>query len=102
MPPQGESTGIAIEDGVLVAHVFSRHLTRTIPELFSDYDSLRRSSIEKLYKTTVWNWENAAGGSPSWSWAVFMEYMTIVVLIFMNWRKEDHFAGDVSKLKLPA
>ena len=101
MPPQGESTGVAIEDGVLVAHVLSRHATRRISQLFADYNSLRRSTIEKLYKTTVWNWENAAGGNQSWGWGIIMEWLTVVVLMIMNLRKEDHFASDVSKLQLP-
>ncbi|KHN97901.1 salicylate hydroxylase [Metarhizium album ARSEF 1941] len=41
MPPQGEGTGVAIEDGVLLACVLSRRATRDIPTMFRDYETLR-------------------------------------------------------------
>ncbi len=101
MPPQGESTGVAIDDGVLLAHVFHRHATRTVAQLFADYEQLRRKTIDKLYKETNWRWQNAAVHDSGWIWSVLIDWMTVAFLWFMNSKGEDYFAGDVSKLKLP-
>ena len=101
MPPQGESTGVSIEDGVLAAHVFQRHATRTVAQLFADYESLRRKEIEKLYRDTTWRWQNAATHDAGWLWSIFMEWMTVGFVWFMKWKQSDYFASDVAKLKLP-
>jgi 2-polyprenyl-6-methoxyphenol hydroxylase-like FAD-dependent oxidoreductase len=102
MPPQGESTGVAIEDGVLLAHVFQRHASRSVAELFTDYEKLRRQRIEKLFKDTTWRWQNAASHDASWVWSIFIDWLTAAFVWFMKWRGEDYFADDVSKLALPA
>ena len=100
MPPQGESTGVAIEDGVLLAHVFSRRDTRSVAQMLTDYETLRRADINKLYKDTVWNWNHA--GSKGWLELVVTEWITPTVLSMMNRRSQDQFARDVRKLVLPA
>jgi len=102
MPPQGESTGVAIEDGVLLARVFERHGTRTVARLFADYEALRRQTIEKLYKETTWRWNNAASHDSGWLWSVFIDYLTVAFLWFMKLRQGDYFASDVARLELPA
>jgi len=101
MPPQGESTGVAIEDGVLLAHVFERRDTRTVEQLFADYEAVRRPVIEKLFKETTWRWKNAASSESGWLWSVFIDYLTVAFLWFMRFRQEDYFASDVAKLELP-
>ncbi len=101
MPPQGESTGIAIEDGVLVAHVFQRHCSRTVTQLFADYEKLRRQTIEKLYKASTWRWQNAATPDAGLVWSIITDWMTSGFIRFMKLRQEDYFASDVEKLKLP-
>lgn len=100
MPPQGESTAFAIEDGVLLAHVFSRRDKRSIGQLFSDYEVLRRAVINKHYRSTVWGFESSNADS-SWLKAVFMEYATKIYLMVHRWGKADYFANDVRKLDLP-
>ncbi|KAH7014617.1 uncharacterized protein B0I36DRAFT_278542 [Microdochium trichocladiopsis] len=100
MPPQGESTGIAIEDGVLFAHVFSRCATRSVRRLMSDYEALRREQVEKVYSQTVWSWKQG-GTTASWLGNVVMEWLTTAVVYVMNWRQGDHFARDVTKMELP-
>lgn len=101
MPPQGESIGIAIEDGVLLAHVLSRHDTRDISRVFQDYERLRRRHIHKLYKETVWRWNNAMKEDAGWLWGIFVEWLTVVFLFFMNRKQKDYFADDVGGLDLP-
>lgn len=100
MPPLGESTGIAIEDGVLFAHVLSRRETRTAQQLFADYERLRRSDVDTSYKESITRW-NATPTSRSWLGAVVVDWVTWGYVAVMNWRT-DHFARDVRELALPA
>lgn len=98
MPPQGESTGVAIEDGVLFAHVFSRRTTRTVPRMLADYEALRRADIDALYRETVQRW---TGPIPEFiSYDFVVEWITWVFLKVMSFKKNS-FARDVRKLELP-
>ncbi|AEO67645.1 uncharacterized protein THITE_2051261 [Thermothielavioides terrestris NRRL 8126] len=97
-PPQGESSGLAIEDGVLLAHVFSRRDTRSVPQLFADYEALRRDVIKKAHDDAVFRWEQVH--DRSWFGMIFLEWLTIVYVWFKN-SKED-FGRDVRELPLPA
>lgn len=99
MPPQGESTGIAIEDGILFAHVLGKGLSRGITQVISAYESLRRSDIQKLHRETMFRWNGSS--SSSWAWSLVMEYVTWVYLIVANYRQTDYFARDVRKFELP-
>lgn len=101
MPPQGESTGIAIEDGVLLAHVFQHHDTRNVKRIFEDYETLRRTTVDKLYDESARRWKHAAQEDSGWLWGIIFEWLTLVVMTLMNMRQADHFAADVEKLKLP-
>ncbi|PNP82126.1 hypothetical protein FNYG_04315 [Fusarium nygamai] len=99
MPPQGESTGIAIEDGVLFAHVLSEGIEKGVPYVMEAYETLRRDEINKLYEETMFRWK--AGGSSSWLWSIFMEFATWVYLLLANYRQDDYFKRDVRSFKLP-
>ncbi|KAH7013799.1 salicylate hydroxylase [Ilyonectria destructans] len=100
MPPQGESTGVAIEDGVLFAHVLSKGASKGIPQVFAAYESLRRPDIKKLYYESMFRWNGA--GSSTWLWSIVMEFITWIYIIVANWRQTDYFARDVRKFELPA
>jgi 2-polyprenyl-6-methoxyphenol hydroxylase-like FAD-dependent oxidoreductase len=54
MPPQGESTGFAIEDAVLVSRVFDRFSQKDLSHIFEVYEKTRRPRINKAYKEAVW------------------------------------------------
>ena len=98
MPPQGESTGVAIEDGVLFAHVFSRRATRSLPRMLADYEKLRRADIDKTYRETMNRWD---GPVPAlWSSDLAVEWITWAFLKVMYW-KQDPFSRDVRKFALP-
>ncbi|KAL1866972.1 hypothetical protein VTK73DRAFT_4441 [Phialemonium thermophilum] len=101
MPPQGESTGVAIEDGVLMARILRRHNERTVAQLFDDYEKMRRPPVDKLYRDSVWRWNTAIKEDAGWFGTIVMEWMTYLFLWFMHYRAEDHFASDVEKLELP-
>jgi 2-polyprenyl-6-methoxyphenol hydroxylase-like FAD-dependent oxidoreductase len=102
MPPQGESTGIAIEDGVLFAHVLSRRDSRTVSELLRDYETLRRPDINKSYQETLTRWTTMpSAATPTWYKALLFDWITWVYVMVMNWQTTDHFARDVRKVALP-
>ncbi|KAJ6786316.1 hypothetical protein PWT90_09327 [Aphanocladium album] len=99
MPPQGESTGVAIEDGVQLAHVLSRRdAGRSVPQMLADYEALRRADVTALHKTSMARWNTPAPAG--WIGRVFMEYMAWVVVSYLNWTS-NHFARDVRDLALP-
>jgi 2-polyprenyl-6-methoxyphenol hydroxylase-like FAD-dependent oxidoreductase len=99
MPPQGESTGVAIEDGVLLAHALSRRDTRSVAQMIADYECIRKDTIKKLYDETTFRWNDA--GSKSWLKSVIMDWMTWAYIFWMNYGSKDHFARDVRTLELP-
>ncbi|EFZ04053.1 FAD-dependent oxidoreductase [Metarhizium robertsii] len=99
MPPQGEATGVAIEDGVLLARVLSRRATRDIPTLFRDYETLRRPDIQETYKETMARWN--APVPKAWMSGFVMEWMTWGYLKLMGMKK-DYFGRDVRNMELPA
>jgi 2-polyprenyl-6-methoxyphenol hydroxylase-like FAD-dependent oxidoreductase len=100
MPPQGESTGVAIEDAVLLAHVFSRRDRRSVAQMFADYETLRRPIINKTYDEAVFRWERV--GDKSWLATVVMDWMTMGYVWFINSWSKDSFGRDVRDLELPA
>jgi hypothetical protein len=100
MPPQGEPSAFALEDGVLLAHVFSRRGSRSVGQMFADYEAIRRATINKHYQRTSWAFEQN-NSDCSWLWALFMEYVTMLYLLVYGWSQSDHLAGDVRQLDLP-
>lgn len=99
MPPQGESTGVAIEDGVLLAHVLSRRDDgRSVPQMIADYEALRRADVAALHKTSMARWKSPAPAGCVGR--IMMEWMAWFVVSYLNWTS-DHFARDVRKLALP-
>lgn len=101
MPPQGESTGLAIEDAMLIAHVFERRGSRTVEQLFADYEAVRRSVVDKHFGDAVWALKHIFAET-SWVMGIFHEWATWLYLLLKRWGQEDHFGGDVRKLELPA
>jgi hypothetical protein len=103
MPPQGESAGIAIEDGVLIAHVLTRLATRSVNLLVADYEMLRRTSIDAAWKEANWRWQGVAKADAGW-WSTFLMETLMssgLVVNWMNAKAKKHFAGDVELLQLP-
>jgi 2-polyprenyl-6-methoxyphenol hydroxylase-like FAD-dependent oxidoreductase len=103
MPPQGESTGLAIEDGVLLAHVLSRLETRSVDQLLADYEALRRQTVDAAWKEADWRWKGAAKADAGWFSTFLMEaFMSSGFIVNrMNAKASKHFASDVDLLELP-
>jgi len=95
MPPQGESTGLAIEDAVLLARVFEKLSTKSIPEIFEAYEKTRRPRIDRAYTEAVSRWSKVK--DKSWLVQKLEEWLTWVWM----WYKSDDFAKsfayDVTK-----
>ncbi|KAK9793627.1 hypothetical protein AB5N19_04097 [Seiridium cardinale] len=96
----GESTAFAIEDAILLAHIFTIRHTKSLDQLLSDYELMRRDAIDKHYRKAVWGFESS-NADCSWLWALFMEYATMIYLMVLRWSQSDGFSGDVRKLDLP-
>lgn len=56
MPPQGESTGLAIEDATLFAQIVEGFPEKSIQDLFETYEKTRRPRINLAYKHATSRW----------------------------------------------
>jgi 2-polyprenyl-6-methoxyphenol hydroxylase-like FAD-dependent oxidoreductase len=65
MPVQGESIGIAIEDSILLTRAFEQRDSKTIEQMFTEYEKLRRPIIDSLYDAAVQYWNAIHVGSSS-------------------------------------
>lgn len=102
MPPQGESTGIAIEDGILLARVLrERHATHTIRQLVATYEAVRRPTIDKLHRETTARWNHAAAAQGIVQ-TVAVEWLTRAYMNWAAWKGDDYFAPDVRTVSLPS
>ncbi|KAN0102800.1 FAD/NAD(P)-binding domain containing protein [Hyaloscypha variabilis] len=90
MPPQGESTGLAIEDGVLLARVMASASEKPIQEAFRVYEKTRRSRIDIAYKEAVMRWENVK--DRSWFSQKVTEWLMWIVL----WYRRNPFELSMS------
>lgn len=100
MAPQGESTTIAIEDGILFAQILQRRETRSVEQMFSDFETVRRTVVDKHYAAAE---RMAKFGfmKKSSFFAIIMEYVTLMFMLIKKWTQGDVYAGDVRDLKLP-
>jgi salicylate hydroxylase len=100
MPPQGESTGIVLEDGVLLARCLLRKqaMQGTIEEAFEAYEKLRRTRINSAYNESqqVVNSVKDAG-------IVGHTVKTFIIPIYLRYsraHREKHFIEDVTVVPL--
>jgi hypothetical protein len=100
MPPQGESTGYAIEDGVLIAHLLQSGQDRTAEQLVANFETVRRPVIGKYYRDALWVMEHGFA-KRSWLMSIPIEWGVWMYLLVKKWSQENHFAGDVRDIKLP-
>ena len=57
MPPQGESTGICIEDAIIFSRALMHHNERDLASIFASYEKVRRKTIDEAYDQAVARWE---------------------------------------------
>jgi salicylate hydroxylase len=95
MPPQGESTGLAIEDSVLFARVVETFPDTPIQKAFQVYEKTRRSRIDAAYKEAVMRWENVK--DRSWFFQKVIEWMMWAFLWYKMGDFESSMSYDVRK-----
>lgn len=100
MPPSGDIAGYCYGDAVLFAKVFLRRDMRSIPDMFSDYEALRRPVIDKYYKEATFQ-STSANNDLSWIYGIFMEWVTAMFLTVSKWFQGSQIAHDVRNLQLP-
>jgi 2-polyprenyl-6-methoxyphenol hydroxylase-like FAD-dependent oxidoreductase len=100
MPPQGESTGIAIEDGVLIAQILSQPTTKPVEQLLSDFASVRRADIDKHYKAAE-KMSKMVSSKPPGVRGLLMDLVTMVWLFIKKRQRIDISKGDVRSIELP-
>jgi salicylate hydroxylase len=98
MPPQGESTGLAIEDGVLLARILSSSSEVSIQGAFRTYEKTRRSRIDTAYKEAVLRWENVK--DRSWFMQKVIEWLMWAVLWYKMGAFESSLSYDVRKVEI--
>lgn len=90
MPPQGESTGLAIEDAVLLARVLSSRSELSVQEAFQTYEKTRRPRIDIAYKEAVSRWERVK--DRSWLMQKLIEWLILIIV----WYKISSFELSIS------
>jgi salicylate hydroxylase len=98
MPPQGESVGLALEDVLLLSRILMHDIARSVPEMFEQYDKMRRARIEAAVKEANFGFETIK--DRGWLGIVIMEWLTWAVLAWRAKRKDEEFAFDVRDLKI--
>ncbi|WPH03526.1 Salicylate hydroxylase [Acrodontium crateriforme] len=93
MPPQGESTGICIEDSIAFAHMFNTHLPDGLERVFDAYEQLRREPVEAAYQTAALRWENVK--DCGWLTYKMRVWMTPWFLWWTANAREAEFAEDL-------
>lgn len=94
MPPQGESTGIAIEDAVLLSHLLARN---TVADTFNKYESLRKPSIDAAYVEANRRW--GVVKDVGWLQCKIREWITPWYLWWTQGKREKAFAEDIRRLE---
>ncbi|KAF2474887.1 FAD/NAD(P)-binding domain-containing protein [Lindgomyces ingoldianus] len=102
MPPQGESTGIVFEDGVLFARCVGRWMEKNngapVKEAFNAYESLRRERIDIAYNES----QNVVKTVQDVGWLGHKIKMNIIpwYLWWTRSYREKHFIEDVTTCEL--
>ena len=96
MPPQGESTGFAIEDAVLFAHILSHLSSSPITDIIARYEALRKPRMDEAFREAAYRWETTKDAG----WIAFKlkEWLTPWFLWWTQGRREKGFAEDVREL----
>lgn len=96
MAPQGESTGICIEDAIIFSRALSQHQTKSLPAIFSAYEAFRRDYIEAAAKQAAQRWENVK--DKGWLFYQILCFLTPWVLWWSAKTREKEFSEDYSDL----
>ncbi len=96
MPPQGESMGLALEDAILFARIIECNPEEPISALFATYESLRRSTIDAVYKEAVFRWDGLK--DKGWLARLVVNFLTPIFLWWTKNAREDAWGADIRDL----
>ena len=95
MPPQGESTGICIEDAVIFSRCMMHHEQIALPYIFEAYERVRRPQIDKAYDEAVQRWEVVKDSG--WLAYKMKAVLTPLYLWWTSKAREEDFSQDWSE-----
>lgn len=79
--------------------MLGRYANRSIGQLFSDYESVRRGAIDKHYQDSE-KIGRMISSRQSVIMGMVMDAMTIVLMFVKKRQQIDHFKGDVRDMDL--
>lgn len=94
MPPQGESTGICIEDAILFSRAMVKYNEHDFSAIFAAYEKFRRPHIDSAYDQAVQRWETVKD-----SGAFVYRIKTFLTPWFLWWTaksRDEEFSVDYS------
>lgn len=104
MPPQGESTGLAVEDAVLLARILQSHTEAKedqsicIRKTISKYIALRTSRIDAAFEEANMRWENAKDAG--WLLTMMKEWLARGFLWWTEKARDESYRYDVREIGL--
>lgn len=110
MPPQGESTGFAIEDAILFARIMKEaqeHVDRSdesgeqtidIEAVFARYQNNRRKRIDDAFAEADMRWDLVK--DKGWIASVLLDWLTPWFLWWTKSKRDENFRFNVSSVKL--
>ena len=97
MPPQGESTGICIEDAVALSRAMMQHETKPVASIFRAYETFRRPQTDKAVREATWRFETVKDKG----WLVY-QLIIRSTSWFLWWtakKREKELSEDVSEME---
>ena len=98
MPPQGESTGIALEDTVVFTRLIGLYPKYELSVLFTQYEKLRRSRVDAAYKEANFRWETVKDSG--WFAHKLKSMLVPWFLWFTEGKRAKSFEEDINALDL--
>ncbi|KAJ9611648.1 hypothetical protein H2200_004832 [Cladophialophora chaetospira] len=98
MPPQGESTGYALEDAILFARVMAAKVDTGLGNVFDMYQKVRRERINKAYDEATFGWETQK--DCGWFTFLLRTWLTTAFLWWTRSARQNRYSEDVGTMKL--
>ncbi|ETI26615.1 hypothetical protein G647_10376 [Cladophialophora carrionii CBS 160.54] len=98
MPPQGESTGYALEDAILFARAMAVKLDKGLDVTFATYQKVRRERINKAYDEAAFGWETQK--DCGWFTFLLRTWLTTAFLWWTAAARQRRYSEDVTKMDL--
>lgn len=98
MPPQGESTGYAMEDAIMFARVMGTKLNSELDEVFATYQNIRGERINKAYDEATFGWETQK--DCGWFTFLMRSWLTSIFLWWTVSARQKRYSEDVATMEL--